>query len=100
MTYNPKVGDKVFLRSNEPDQPLVVGPVKRIETMGGKCSLPVVEDAEGQEWMGGCVRPYKFMNHEIMKDMPAIEQWNFLVADTDPHNQIAEKYGVKYRTYR
>jgi hypothetical protein len=38
------------------------------------------------------------MDHEVLKDMPAIEQWNYLVLDC-PGFQLAEKYGVKYRTY-
>lgn len=100
MSYRPEVGDKVFCRSNEPDQPLIVGLVTRIETWGGKCYLPVVKDEQGKEWMGGCIRPYNAMDHSVLKDLQSIEQWNFLVADTDPHNQIAEKYGVKYKTFK
>jgi hypothetical protein len=102
MAHNFKVGDKVFLRSNEPDQELVVGLITRFETFGGKVSspIPVVMGEDGQEWMGGCVRPYNSMDHEVLKDMPAIEQWNFLVADTESHNQLSEKYGVKYKTYK
>lgn len=95
-----KIGDKVFLRSNEPDQPLIVGPVKRFESLGGRISTPfAVVEYEGKEWYGGCVRPYNSQDHEVLKDLKAIEQWNFLVADTHPMNQISEKYGVKYKTF-
>lgn len=96
MIHN--IGDKVFCRSNEPEQPLIVGHIKRIETCGGKCHLPVVEDELGKEWMGGCIRPYDNAVHLVIIGLPSIEQWNYLVQDV-PHNQIPEKYGVKYKTF-
>lgn len=103
MPYIPKVGDKVFLRSNEPDQPLVIGLVKELRTWGRIIPTPmpvVVDEKTGEEWMGGCVRPYDPNTHADLEVLRHIEQWNYLVQDTEAHNQIAEKYGVKYRTFK
>lgn len=100
MEYNFKVGDKVFLRSNEPDQPLIVGHIRRFENWGGKLSnpFPVVLDDNAQEWFGGCICEYSIDKLMILGELQAIEQWNFLVKDV-PGNQIPEKYGVKYKTF-
>ncbi len=95
--YKPNVGDKVFLRSNEPDQDLVVGLVVRM----GPWSIPIVVcEKTDKEWMGGCIRPYDSNTHADLEVLRPIEQWNYLVQDTDAHNQIAEKYGVKYKTFK
>lgn len=103
MTYKPEVGDKVFLRSNEPDQALVVGKVVRLHLMGRmSCSpIPVVQDEKtGKEYLGGCIRPYDMNTHADLELLRPIEQWNYLVQDTDAMNQISEKYGVKYKTFK
>lgn len=100
MSYEPKVGDRVFLRSNEPTDALVIGKVIRLHLLGRiMCKpFPVVQDEKtGKEWMGGCIRPYEANLHADLEVLRPIEQWNYLV---DKMNQIPEKYGVKYRTFK
>jgi hypothetical protein len=99
VTYNPQVGDKVFLRSNEPDEPLVVGRVVRMITLGDS-SVPVVKDLMGKERVGGCLRPYNVGDVEVLTALRPIEQWNYLVREDDAMFQIKEKYGVQYKTFK
>ena len=87
-----KVGDKIISRSNEPDQPLLIGEVLKLVQ-----NIPVVADETGEQFL--CCGSNHHYSEELLKEiegMPAIEQWNYL---TPNHCQLSDKYGVTYKTY-
>lgn len=94
-----KLGDRVICRSNEPD-PLIVAEIIEFWNNCGKWDEPIIhvkDEKDGKIWgICGVVRLYDQELVDKLNTMPSIEQWNYLV---QPHGQIAEKYGVTYKTY-
>ncbi len=91
-----KIGDKVIVRSNEPE-PLVIGYIREFFTNGERWTTPLIVVSDGTRDYStlGHVRKYEEDLHVCLNMVKPIEQWNYLVR----HAQIKEKYGVTYRTF-
>ena len=98
-----KVGDRVISRSNEPD-PLMIGTMIRVALVTkGKCPTPIVQDEkDGKEYLCfSLLRHYDETLLAKLSGMETLEQYNYLLAiDGCENNQIKEKYGINYNTFK
>ena len=95
----------MLIRSNEPN-PLSIGTITRFDFSKGfyynnkinySSILPIIKFEDNKEYL--CFAIIKHYDVELMNKlntMPSIEQYNYLA---NPHCQLKEKYGVKYKTY-
>lgn len=93
-----KIGDKVIVRSNEPE-PYIIGTLIRYEEIGRDLSqIEIVKCSETSDeyWCGGIIKLYSKELKETLDKMPFIEQWNYLAHRP---SQIEKKYSKEYKTY-
>lgn len=97
--FNIKIGDRVLVRSNEPEQ-LLIGTLVDYFDNDGKwtTSTPMVRDEKTNEIFNCCgvVLPYSEKLYQKLLSMLPIEQYNWL---SSPPHQLKEKYGISYKTF-
>lgn len=98
------IGDRVIVRSNEPDDLMVCSIVQFDDFDGKQYHNPfpiILDEKDGQEYLSfGLMFHYDQELFDLLQTMPSIEQHNYLIAKYIPHGtQIKEKYGIKYKTF-
>lgn len=99
------VGDKVLVRSNEPDA-IWTGIITKWENWGkpDQEPFPIIRDYfTNKEFLCmGIIIPYSDKMLEKLVTMPPIEQWNYLnfLHKKPDYCQIENKYGITYKTYK
>lgn len=98
------VGDRVIVRSNEPDG-LMIGHIKEFDDFSGKkydCPLPIViDEKDGKDYLVfGLIIKYDSEVEKFLLTLRPIEQYNYMIAKYAPHGkQLESKYGIKYQTF-